>query len=446
MASGPAVLASSGAYVAGNIANFTSNLLDKIPPSVQTYIDTASGYIESATGINPNILYGTAAATALLLGAIPTAFARSSSSSSNNNNNKAGQKGSKTMSRYGWSTGRERGALSPFSSTLGDGSGGVPAVTDDDFSYITSEDLENHGMEPPSSRGYSDRDRREPRTGGSQFSRTGGAPALVIDDDDILLIKNKGATYPEHFPAYSIGDGQLLVGDIRERVQLIMKLSDKRAKRVKLLYKGRQLKDENEPVCKYGVKNNSEIMVVLPDPSVDDESSDESSEEIVVVGKGDDESSRSSRKTKTKKRRDRKKEKGRGSTSPRDSNNGASLDIPVDDKRRETTSGRQSPASAVSGSSAAAVPGGPIDKLNTISTHFKTTLLPLCVQFTASPPSDLKKREDEHRKLAETIMQQVLLKLDEVDTGGEEEARFRRKELVRQVQEVLKGLDSKLHG
>ena len=61
-----------------------------------------------------------------------------------------------------------------------------------------------------------------------------------------------------------------------------------------------------------------------------------------------------------------------------------------------------------------------------------------------NPPSDSKRREDEHRKISETVMQQVLLKLDEIDTAGDEGARAQRKALVRQVQDVLKGLDEKV--
>lgn len=408
MASGPSsTLASSGAVIAGHIANLTSSLVQQLPSSVQTGIDSASQYIQSTTGIDPAIFYSSAAAAAILLGVIPTAYAKSSSKSNNKGN-------TKKMSRHGWSYSQPRGALSPFSSNLGDGTGDVPPVTEEDYSYITTEDLKRHEMS-------------------NHYNRSAGGPSLVIDDDDILLIKNKGATYVEHFPAYSIGDGKLHVGDVRERVQMVMKLSDRRTRKIKLLYKGRQLKEDNEPVCAYNVKNNSEILVVLPDEGGDDDSGTESGEEVVVVGR--DEEGRS-KKSKNRKRRGKKKDRSH-SNSPRESN----LEIPSTGGGGGGGGGSraQSPASA------AAVPGGPLDKLNTINTHFTTKLLPLCVQFTASPPSDPKKREEEHRKLSETVMQQVVLKLDEVDTNGEEEPRARRKELVRTAQEVLKGLDNALH-
>lgn len=405
VASGPSsTLASSGALIAGHIANLTSSLVKQLPPAVQTGIDSASQYIEATTGVNPNLIYG-AAAAAILLGAIPTAYAKSISNRASGNNG-----GGEKMSRRGYSS-HERGGLSPFASGSGDGRGGVPEVTDEDYSYITSEDLEgSHDMD------------------GRYGGRSTGGPALVIDDDDIILIKHKGVTYPEHFPAYSIGDAKLLVGDVRERVQMVLKLSDRRTRKIKLLYKGKQLKDDEEPVRNFNVKNNSEIMVVLPDPSDDDSSSD--SEEVVVVGRDDD---GRPKKSKNKKKKNNKKKGGKSaSSSPRDSN----LEVPGSGASRP-----QSPASGISGNSA----GGPMDKLNAISSHFTTQLLPKCVQFTASAPSDPKKRADEHRKLSETIMQQVILKLDEVETNGEEEPRARRKELVRVVQDVLKGLDNKLN-
>lgn len=419
MASGPSALASSGALIAGHIANFTTSLVQQLPSSVQTGIDSASQYIHSITGIDPAIFYSSAAAAALLLGAIPTAYAKSAAKS-----NKKGN--TKKMSRHGWSYNQQRGPLSPFASTLGDARGEVPPVTEEDYSYITTEDLKKHEMD--------DKYSRAPPASGSHYTRSNAGPSLIIDDDDILLIKNKGVTYPEHFPAYSIGDGKLLVGDVRERVQMIMKLSDRRTRKIKLLYKGRQLKDDDEPVCTYNVKNNSEILVVLPDESADDGSSSDSSEEVVVVGREDGERSK---KSKNKKRKSKKKGRN-NSSSPRDSN----LEVPSGG----AGSGSRAPSPATGTNASGAAPSAAVEKLNAINTHFTTKLLPMCVQYTASPPSDPKKREEEHRKLSETIMQQVLLKLDEVETNGEEEARARRKELVRVVQDVLKGLDNKLHG
>ncbi|OIW29373.1 BAG domain-containing protein [Coniochaeta ligniaria NRRL 30616] len=334
--------------------------------------------------------------------------------------------------RFGWST---RGALSPFSSNLGPGGGGVPAVTDDDFSYITSEDLESHGLDIPR--------RPHHNVDDASSGHYGRSAPQVPEDDDILLIKNKGVTYPEHFPAYSIGDGQVLVRDLQERVQMVMKLSERRARRVRLLYKGRQLKDMDKPVRDYGVKNNSEVLVVLGDVGAEG-SSEESSEEIVVVDRGDD---ANRKKPNKKKRRGKKRDAAR---SPPDSSSNTGLEVPFENDRRGGSSSRaESPSvlSGISGASAAAsVSGGPIEKLNSIGMHFTAKLLPLCSKFTASPPSDPKKREDEHRRITETVMQQVILKLDEVDTQGEEEARARRKELVRHVQSVLKEMDGRLHG
>jgi hypothetical protein len=63
------------------------------------------------------------------------------------------------------------------------------------------------------------------------------------------------------------------------------------------------------------------------------------------------------------------------------------------------------------------------------------------MEFAANPPMDAKKRIDGHRKLSETIMQQVLLKLDAIETSSEEGARARRKALVVEVQKALKALD-----
>lgn len=442
VASGPASAAFSSASIA-NLANFTS-ILTKLPPALQSYLDTtvshlsyavtgSTDFFQSTVGLPPEALYGTVAAAALLLGAIPAVYARSNQASKaeqgvpksksqkknqNRNRNKKTNRAKsqertrpiskkKKMDRYGWSSRQPRETISPYASTLG---GGIPSVTDQDYEYITSEDLGNQDLD------------------------------LEIPDDDILLIKNGRTTSPEHFPAYAIGDGKLEVGDIRDRIQLLYKLSDKRTARAKLLYKGRQLSDDKEPVARYGVKNNSEIMVVIPEGSLDDDS--ESSEEVVVVDPRDGEAKR---KTKRRSKKDRsrsptEKDSGVGSSA----GPSAGLDVPGRDGRQAGASRNQSPASGVSGVSASsAVPNGALETLDKIASDFNAELLPLCIEFTSNPPDDEKKRKDEHRKISETIMQKVLLKLDGVETMGDDQARARRKELVRQVQEVLKQLDNK---
>ncbi|KAI2607904.1 BAG domain-containing protein [Hypoxylon sp. NC1633] len=314
------------------------------------------------------------------------------------------------MSRFGgWTPNRD--GISPYASQSD--SQGVPHVTDDDFSYITSEDLLDHPPVQSPSRAYDPQSRRPP-------------PSASVDDD-ILLIKNNAVTYPVHFPAFSIGDGKLLVKDVRTRAGLVMDLSDRRSRRLKMHYKGRQLKEQDIPIRDYGVKNNSELLVVVPEGKLSDEDEESSSEDVVVT---EDQKSKKGKKTKNrKKKRDRP---GPGEST-------SNLEVPG----QQHDGRKQSPDQSIHPSRvpSPAVPSGPIGKLQAIRSHFETQLLPLCQQFTNNPPRDRKKLEDEHRKLSETVMQHVLLKLDEVDTGGDPDIRAKRKELVTYVQNVLKELD-----
>ncbi|KAH6889691.1 BAG domain-containing protein [Thelonectria olida] len=294
--------------------------------------------------------------------------------------------------RYGWSLGRE--PLSPYSSM----SGGAPAVTDEDFSYITSQDLD---------------------TVPDQYYARPHSAAPPDPEDDILLIKNKGVTYPAHFPAYSIGDGKLQVTDVKQRAALMMDLPSRTARRIKLIYKGRQLKDPEAPVREYGVKNNSELMAVL---SEIEETSSPSSEEMVIVDAPERES-----KPKTKKGKKKRSGKKKGDTG-----SSAASSSP-----RTSTSTLASPKSPVDPSTLT----GPMKVLHELASEFNTKWLPLCDQYCASTPPDSKKREEEHRKLSETVMQQIILKLDGVDSEGIPEVRTRRKELVQHVQATLKRMD-----
>ncbi|KAI0007124.1 hypothetical protein F4779DRAFT_629363 [Xylariaceae sp. FL0662B] len=388
VASNQAVLASSSAL---------KNITALLPPTLQTYVDATIGHLSGAVagsneyfasqGVSPTLLYSTIAGAAAAL-AVPY-----------------------SMSRWWPSRSVRRDSMSPY--TPQTDSQGVPHVTDEDFSYITSEDLEN-SLSPPA-RAYN-----------PQARQTLPTP---IADYDVLMIKNNNINYPVRFPAYSIGDGKLLVKDVRQRAGLVMNISDRRTRRMKMYYKGRQLKEEEIPIRDYGVKNNSELLVVVPEGRISDEEDTSTSEEVVVNETKDQKKLKKSKKNKNK-----KKKKDRA--SPPEST--VNLGIPG---QREEESRSPDPSRHPSRVPSPVVPNGPIERLEAIRSHFDTSLLPLCRQFSANPPKDTKKREDEYRKLSETVFQHVLLKLDEVETGGDTDIRNRRKELVTYVQGILSEID-----
>ncbi|KAI0532006.1 BAG domain-containing protein [Xylaria digitata] len=386
VASSQVISATSGAF---------QNITASLPSTLQAYLVTTlthlsdafatpNEYLESK-GASPTVVYSTLAGAAAI--ALPI-----------------------LMARYSWNSG-----LSPFASQDG------PHVTDDDYSYITSEDLELSLQDLEQD--HSPYNRRAPRS-------------AVVEEDDVILIKHKSMTHRVHFPAYSISDGKLTVRDVRERAGLVMDLSGRRASRIKMLYKGRNLKEQDIPIRDYGVKNNSELLIVVPDGRLsDDDDSSGSAEEVVVTDSRDD-----SRGTKKKKNKNgKKKPKNRG---PRDTTNNLEVPGQVDGGSSRRTS--PDPSRHPSRVPSPVVPSGPMEKLEAIRSHFNSELLPLCKQFARNPPKDAKKLEDEHRKISETVMQHVLLKLDEVDTGGDPEIRARRKDLVNHVQDTLKEMDDRL--
>ena len=83
----------------------------------------------------------------------------------------------------------------------------------------------------------------------------------------------------------------------------------------------------------------------------------------------------------------------------------------------------------------------PIEELDFLSLKFRTELVPQGREFIDNTPADTKKRDLEYRRNSETILTQILLKFDAIDTEGDTDARMRRKELIKEVQSFLNDLD-----
>lgn len=288
----------------------------------------------------------------------------------------------------------KRPSLSPWASM---NQGRAPDVTEEDYSYITSQDLE------------------EPAAAG-------------LPEDDVLLIKYRGRTEKARFPAYSIGDGKLMVHDIRDRVGVMFDLSDSQTRRVRLFYKGRQLKEPAALARDYGVKNMSEILAMVREGTEEPRAGAAEDGDVVVAEDGSSHGGSSAGAEKSSRRR-----KGRRS------------------KKKVSPASSPRPGSATSGGSPWSPPASPqreaqLNRLDELAAYYQTELEPLCFKFTSDPPQDKRKREDEHRRLSETVLRHVILKLDEVEPNGDEVVRSRRKGLVKEMQAVLAGLDAAFNG
>ncbi|KAF4307925.1 putative apoptosis regulator bcl-2 protein bag [Botryosphaeria dothidea] len=365
--------------------------------------------------------------------------------------------GLKRMSSWSSRFGSWSGRFSPF----GRGDTSSTAVSDADFSYITTEDLaasqKNLGASPK------ENDINNITHAASTSSQPSGR-SNANGETDVLVLKHKRVSYPVHFPRGAIDSGELSVRSVREAAARKMEVNDPR--RIKLFFKGRQLKDDQQARA-VGLRSDteSEILCVVgeglpfsssskndsPGYAQRDGGSESSSESGSDNGNSTPGGSRS-KKSKSKRRRGGKKHGKKGgarseSATPEPSGayvgGGAGsefLGVPTATAvpPRPSSSGSNSrppPQQAVK------KPQTAMEKLEELSSKFHTTLVPLCVQFLNRPPEEVAKREFEHKKLTETVLAQVLLKLDAVETGGDDAARAKRKELVKECNNMLNRLD-----
>lgn len=287
-------------------------------------------------------------------------------------------------------------------------------VSDSDFSYITAEDLA--------------------RTENEQAAKNAPFKPSHNRDTDVLILKNKRMNYPVHFPAHSIDRDELTIGEIRAAAAKKLEVPVSEMDRIKMLWKGKQFKDDNKTARQEGLRSNaeSEIMLTVGEhvPKDENESSD---------SEGEDDAETTPQGGK-KKRRHRKSKKGKkkGSDTPtssaRDSSN-------VNPDATYFPNAAPPPKSGTSTPKPQAAPQTAIQKMDALASKFHTGFVPDCIQFLNHPPADKAKREFEHKKLTESILAQILIKLDSVETDGDQEARQRRKDLVRETQNMLNKLD-----
>ena len=80
-------------------------------------------------------------------------------------------------------------------------------------------------------------------------------------EPDIILVRHKGSIYSSKFPAFSISDGSLLIGQLRQQVAKDFGVDD--ASRVSLHYKGRSLKTDLRTCQEEGLMMRSEVLCVV---------------------------------------------------------------------------------------------------------------------------------------------------------------------------------------
>lgn len=286
-----------------------------------------------------------------------------------------------------------------------------PQVGDGDYSYLTRDDI-------------------------GESNRRYDAP----DDSapDTIFLKHLRHQYELHFPAYAIDDGLLTVGQLRQRAAEVTGTAD--ARRVKLLYKGKLLKDDSRPCREEGLKQDSVVMAVLHAQANDATSSEASGSEAErtttqSTRHDDDQDAQQNHggERKKKKRNKKKNKKNQRQEQQPDSNNPA-----------PPTNQQPSP----SGSSALPPPSpniknmsSPLQQAEALSDYLRNTLVPLSNAFIANPPTEPKAREYEFKKLSETILAQVLLKADSIEPDGNVDARNARRTLVKEAQATLSKLD-----
>lgn len=294
-------------------------------------------------------------------------------------------------------------------------------MTEYDFEYLGPEHLERSRPHP-------------------YDQRSSVARGLGYDDDegpDIIALRHMNTQYELAFKPFAISDGILRVGDIRKFAAETLRAPD--PSRLRLLYKGKQLKDDNRTAKEYGLKQQSEIMVVVSETPPSRPNSDSETEESGSAV------SQSSRKDKTKSRKPKPKTSRDDLPPLPDEKSAPSVRGSVRGSRAQSPKPRSPPPRSTPPHSPpmqSPKSDNARGKVDSLASTFHTQWVPKCVQFLLNPPIDPKQRDQEHKKLSESILAQILLKADDIDTEGDVQARSDRKRLVVEINDMFKKLDS----
>ena len=285
------------------------------------------------------------------------------------------------------------GRRSPYAATSGHAQ-----VTDGDFEYVNPE------ADP------FDTPHRQ---------RNPAYPADDAEGPDIIRLQHKNYTFESLYEPFAISDGKVSVGHIREKaaIQLIGRAADPR--RVRLIYKGKELKDDSKAAKGEGLKQLSQIMCVVSDALVHGSSASSASEGESNV------SAATNGSLTSKKKRRKSKKTSKDTLSPPTTEKGPS----------PSNTPRPSSPSNGAGSNG---PSGQVEKL---ASTFHTIWVPKCIKYLTSPPDDSKSVEQEFLRLSVSLEEQIVLKADGIEMQGDQHARQKRKDLVTEVQAMLKKLD-----
>lgn len=334
----------------------------------------------------------------------------------------------------GWASGR----FSPFGRP---GQGDDHQVTDQDFSYITSDDLDDQHDARRTTAAHSQRRNDGHNQAHHDHHHTRkpySGPPRPQRDTDVILFRHKRVSYPVHFASYSIDDGDLSVGTARD--QAAKKLDVRDPRRVKMFYKGKTLKDDGRACCDEGMRSEgaaTEVLCVVSEANDDNDSGSESgaSQDAGDRQQADGSTRKKKRKPRKKKNTRRADDSGTSSPAPHIVEH---LPIPSGAHPRD----REGSSTGTSRAQSPQVPQSAMAKLSAIENKFRTDFLAGCKSFCESTPADKKARDFEHKRLSETILTQILLKLDGVETEGDNDARSKRKEVVKEVQGWLNQMDA----